>query len=151
MPTLHFQVRTELGPDAVLAALTDFSARRAQIWPNIDADHFVVHSQGPGWADVTEGSSVAGGVWERNRYEWDAASHRLSVVTQDSNPWGPGSRWDYQLSPAAGGGTDVDVRTVRIGLGIKGRLLGVVIALTGRARLSSDMEKVLARIAADSR
>jgi hypothetical protein len=151
MPTLHFQVHTELGPDAVLAALTDFSARRAQVWPNIDADHLVVHSQGPGWADVTEGSSVAGGVWERSRYEWDAASHRLAVVTQDSNTWGPGSRWDYQLTPAPGGGTEVDVRVVRIGRGLKGRLIGAVIALTGRARLPSDMEKVLARIEADGR
>jgi hypothetical protein len=147
MSELEFQVRTQLGPDAVMAALTDFTARRAEIWPNIDADHFVVHSQGPGWAEVTEGSSVAGGVWERSRYEWDVAAHRLAVVTQDSNAWAPGSRWDYRLTPTPGGGTDVHVRTVRIGRGFKGRLIGVVIALTGRSRLRSDMEKVLSRLA----
>ncbi len=144
MPVIHFDVRTRLAPEAVLAALTDFSPGRADIWPNIDAAHFELHAQGPGWAEVTEGSSVAGGVWERSRYEWDASS--LAVTTLSSNTWARGSRWDYQLTPAAGGGTDIDVKVVRIGRGLKGRALAAVIALIGTRRLQSDMEKVLDRM-----
>ncbi len=148
MPRVHFRVHTGLSPDTVLRALTDFGAGRADVWPNIDAAHFELHDLGPGWADVTEGSAVAGGVWERSRYEWDAAAGTVTALTSDSNTWGPGSRWDYVLTPAAGGGTDVDVSAARIGRGVKGRLLGAVIGLVGSPMLRSQMEQVLARAAA---
>ncbi len=148
MPHIRFRLHTPLQPDIVVGALTDFGPGRADVWPNIDAQHFQVHDQGPGWADVTEGSSIAGGVWERSRYEWDAAAGKLAVSTTDSNTWGPGSRWDYRLTPAPGGGTDVDVRVARLGKGLKGRLLGAVIGLVGARRLRSDMEQALARVAA---
>ena len=71
MAEIHFRLQTKLAPSAVLAALTDFGPRRAKVWPNIDEQHFNLHGQGPGWAEVTEGSSVAGGVWEREKYSWD--------------------------------------------------------------------------------
>lgn len=147
MARVHFRVHTDLEPAAVVAALTDFGPSRADTWANVDMAYLEVHDSGPGWADVTEGSSVAGGVWERSRYDW-ADSERLSAVTVASNTWAPGSRWDYRLTPAAGGGTDVDVRVLRIGRGVKGRLLGAFIALFGARRLRGDMERALARTAA---
>src|SRR4029077_1304266 len=55
MALVHFRLETKLAPGAVLAALTDFGPRRSQIWPNIDDQHFKLHSDGPGWAEVTEG------------------------------------------------------------------------------------------------
>ena len=60
---VHFKLESPLSPDAVLNALTDFGPSRSKVWPNVDDAHFKVHEQGPGWAEVTEGSSVAGGVW----------------------------------------------------------------------------------------
>lgn len=143
MARVHFRVRTGLQPAAVLAVLTDFGPGRAEAWANVDVGFLDVHDSGPGWADVTEGSSVAGGVWERLRYDW-ADGDRLSAVTVDSNTWAPGSRWDYRLTPIAGGGTEVDVRVLRIGRGLKGRLLGLVIAVIGTRRLRGDMERALA-------
>lgn len=151
MARIRFRVETPLAPAAVLAALTDFGAHRADVWPNVDAAHFRVHDLGPGWADVTEGSSVAGGVWERSRYDWDAAAGRVSAVTVDSNTWAPGSRWDYRLTPLAGGGTAVEAQVVRIGRGVKGRLLGLVLGLIGARRLRGDTERALARAAAAGR
>ncbi len=148
MARIHFRVRTELEPTAVLRMLTDFGESRADIWPNIDAAHFQLHDSGPNWADVTEGSSVAGGVWERSRYDWDAAAGTVSVATVDSNTWASGSRWEYAITPRADGGTDVDVRVVRIGKGLKGRLLDPVLQVVGARRLSGDLERVLARVAA---
>ena len=149
MPRIHFQVESKLAPAAVLAALTDFGPRRAEVWPNIDGDHFKVHDQGPGWAEVTEGSAVAGGVWERERYSWDAAAGTVAIETLDSNTWGPGSRWDYRLSPAStGGGTRVDVEVVRNGKGLKGGLIGVALALGGTRMLRSQMEQALNRVQA---
>ena len=146
MPTVHFQVQTPLSPAAVLAALTDFSERRAKLWPNIDAAHYTLHARGPGWAEVTEGNSVAGGIWERNRYEWDAAAGRLSITTLESNTWAPGSRWEYRLQPAVSGGTSIYVTAVRIGHGLKGGLVGAAVSIFGRRKLRSDMETVLARV-----
>jgi hypothetical protein len=148
MPHVHFRLHTDLSPDAVLGALTDFGPGRAEVWPNIDAAHLQLHDSGPNWADVTEGSSVAGGVWERSRYEWDAGAGRLTATTTGSNTWAPGSRWDYHLTAAAGGGTDVDVRVLRNGRGFKGRLIGAAVALFGSRMLRSQMEQALSRVAA---
>ena len=101
MARIRFRLETRLAPSAVMAVLTDFGPRRAEVWPNIDDQHFRVHGTGTGWAEVTEGSSVAGGVWERERYTWDGTAGTVAVETLDSNTWGPGSRWDYKVTPAA--------------------------------------------------
>jgi hypothetical protein len=145
MAHIHFRLETKLSPGSVMAALTDFGPGRAQIWPNIDDEHFKVHAQGPGWAEVTEGSSVAGGVWEREKYTWNTATAAVAVETIDSNTWGPGSRWDYKLSPTARGGAEIEVTVDRHGKGWKGRLIELGLAAVGAGMLRSQMEKALAR------
>jgi hypothetical protein len=145
MPTIHFELQSTLAPGAVLAALTDFGPSRAKVWPNIDSDHFRLHEQGPGWAEVTEGSAVAGGVWERERYSWDAAAGTVAVDTLDSNTWSPGSRWAYRLTPGPAGGTRIEVTVVRNGKGWKGRLIGAGLAVAGAGMLRSQMEQALGR------
>lgn len=140
MARVHFQVATQLPPGAVIDALTDFSPTRVDRWPNMDRDHYLLHQQGPGWAEVTEGTSVA---WERERYEWDAAKGEVTIRTLDSNTWGPGSGWRYRLSPNAGGGSTVDVTVERHGIGARGRLIELLVALGGRRLLKSQMEQAL--------
>lgn len=147
MAQIHFRLETRLAPDAVLAALTDFGPRRAKLWPNIDEQHFKVHGQGPGWAEVTEGSSVAGGVWEREKYSWDASRGVVSVATMDSNTWGPGSRWDYKIGPTAGGGSEIDVTVKRLGKGWKGRLIELGLRAAGTRMLRSQMTQAIERSA----
>ncbi len=143
VPTLRFRVITQLPPDRVPGVLTDFSDRRPVIWRNIDHDHFRVHDQGPDWADVTEGNVLA---WERNRYAWNAGAGEVTVTAVESDSWAPGSQWRYQLQPSAAGGTEVEVTVVRIGRGLRGKLLGALLSVVGARRLRSDMEKVLARV-----
>ena len=133
---------TDLPPDRILGALTDFSDRRADVWPKIDEAHFRVHGQGPGWADVTEGNILA---WERNRYEWNAAGE-VTVTTVESDTWAPGSQWRYRLQPTATGGTEIQVTVVRTGRGPRGLVIGALITWFGRRILRADMEKVLTRI-----
>jgi hypothetical protein len=147
MAHVHFKLQTTMTPSAVLAALTDFGPRRAKVWPNIDEQHFKLHGQGPGWADVTEGSSVAGGVWEREKYTWDGTKGAVAIETTDSNTWGPGSRWDYKLTPAASGGTDIEVTVERHGKGLKGRLIELGLMAAGVRMLRSQMAQALARSA----
>ena len=145
MARVHFQLETALPPGAVLAAVTDFGPRRAEIWPNIDDRHFKLHDQGPGWAEVTEGSSVAGGVWEREKYTWDASAGTVAVETLDSNTWGPGSRWDYKITGRAQGGSRVDVTVERHGKGFKGKLIEAGLVVAGAGMLRSQMEKAMER------
>jgi hypothetical protein len=143
MPTIRFQITSDLPPDRVLNALIDFSDQRPLVWPNIDHAHFRVHGQGPDWADVTEGNTLA---WERNRYDWNAAAGEVTVTTVESDTWAPGSQWRYRLLSTPGGGTEVQVTVVRTGRGPRGMLLGALIGGFGSRILRSDMEKVLARV-----
>ena len=146
MTTVNFKLQSQLALDAVLAAITDFGPSRSDVWPNVDSAHFKVHDQGPGWAEITEGSAVAGGVWERERYSWDAAARTVTVETLDSNVWGPGSRWDYRLSARRRRRHAIDVTVVRNGKGWKGRMIGLALLLAGPRMLRSQMKQALSRV-----
>jgi hypothetical protein len=87
-----------------------------------------VHSQGPDYADVTEGS---GGVWERLHYDWSDPNH-VVLTTTDSNVWGGASGYRYTLTRQPNGTTDIDVVVVREGKTFKGRMLGIVLGIFGK-------------------
>jgi hypothetical protein len=142
MPTVRFQVETDLPQSMVLRALTDFGEQRPERYGNIDRAHFTVHGIGPSWADVTEGNVVA---WERSRYDWDEASGLVTVNTIESDSWRPGSRWEYRLGPRAGGGTQVNVTVVRLPRTVRGRLIALGLPWLGVRVLRRDLENVLAR------
>ena len=139
MPTTQFTVHTSLPPSDVLALLTDFGPDRAKNWPNINDAHFEVHELGPDWAEVTEGTGMG---WERERYAWDAAAGTVTIETLDSNLWGPGSGWHYELTPV-GGGTDVHVRLHRVASSVKGRIVGALIPIVGARALGRQLQSVL--------
>lgn len=139
MPTTRFTVHTTLSPSSVLALFTDFGPERASRWPNVDDAHFTVHELGSDSADVTEGNAMG---WERERYSWDAAAGTIAIDTLDSNLWGPGSGWRYELTPAAGG-TDVHVTLTRVPKSLRGRLIGALIPLVGARTLGRQFQSVL--------
>jgi hypothetical protein len=74
MVDVQVSVAATIAPDRVRSALTDFSGRRLQLFPNLDRRFYQVHQDPAGgtWAEVTEGSALAGGIWERGRYDWSA-------------------------------------------------------------------------------
>jgi hypothetical protein len=139
MPQTSFTVHTRLSPTEVLTLLTDFGPDRSKNWPNVDAAHFQVHDQGPDWAEVTEGTGMG---WEKERYSWDAAAGTVTIDTLDSNLWGPGSGWRYQLT-AAGDGTDLHVTLVREPNSFRGRIVGALIPLVGAKALGRQFQSVL--------
>ena len=139
MPSTHFTVHTSLSPSEVLTLFTDFGPDRASRWPNIDEAHFQVHDQGPDWAEVTEGTAMG---WERERYSWDAAAGTVTIDTLDSNLWGRGSSWHYQLAPTADG-TDVHVTLNRVPSSWRGRIVGALIPLVGARALGRQFQSVL--------
>lgn len=139
MSSTRFTVHTTLSPDDVMTLFTDFGPDRASRWPNVDEAHFTVHELGPDWAEVTEGNALG---WERERYAWDAAAGTVAIDTLDSNLWGPGSGWRYQLAPADGG-TDVHVSLTRVPMSLRGRLVAALIPIAGARTLGRQFQSVL--------
>ena len=139
MSSTQFTVHTSLSSSDVLALFTDFGPDRADRWPNLDQAHFKVHESGPDWAEVTEGNAMG---WERERYSWDAAAGTVVIDTLDSNLWGPGSGWRYELSPADGG-TDVHVTLTRVPKGLRGRLIGAFIPWVGARVIGKQFRSLL--------
>jgi hypothetical protein len=98
-----------------------------------------VHDQGPGQADVTEGSR---GVWERLHYDW-SDPNRIVMTTTDSNVWGGGSGHTYTLTRQPNGTTDVDVVVVREGKNLKGRLIAIAVSIIGKQFLGKELGKTI--------
>ena len=144
MATLHFTQTTTSTPEQFVAGLTDFGPGRADLFPNSADDYLEVHSQGPGQADVTEGSA---GIWERLNYDW-SNPNRVVLTTTDSNTWGGASGHTYTLTPQPDGSTEIDLVTVREGKNFKGRALGVVIGTIGKGKLKKAFEESVKAIEA---
>jgi hypothetical protein len=144
MSTIHFTEITTSTPEQFVAGLTDFGPGRAKLFVNSADDHLKVHAQGPGYADVTEGNDSA---WERLLYDWSNPNH-VVLKTTDSNLWGGASGHTYTLQRRADGATTIDVRIVREGKNLKGRLLGVVLGLFGKSVLGKPFDNSVKAIEA---
>ena len=133
-------------PEQVLAAGRDFSPRRAQIWPNVEAKRLEVHERGDSWAEVTEGTMVLGVFWERCRYEWSEPTQVTATVIE-SNVFKPGSSWQLQASPRNGSGSVVATTVVRdYRNGFKGTFARAVNHLGGQRLFGWFLRSALAAI-----
>jgi hypothetical protein len=135
MATIHLQQTTTATPEQFVAGLTDFGPGRSKIFPNSADGYLKVHDQGPGQADVTEGSR---GVWERLHYDW-SDPNRVTMTTTDSNVWGGRSGHTYTLTRQPDGTTNVDVVVVREGKNLKGRLLEILVVIGGHRFLDQAL------------
>jgi hypothetical protein len=104
-----------------------------------------VHDQGPGHADVTEGS---GGVWARLHYDWSDPK-RVVMKTTDSNVWGGRSGHTYTFTRQQPNGTTaVDAVVVREGKNFKGPMLGFVLGTIGKSKLEKALGQTVKAIEA---
>jgi hypothetical protein len=101
---VHVTAQSSLPPEKVLAAARDFSDRRAEIWPLVQARYLQVHQTGETFAEVTEGTFIAGRFWERSRYDWSEPGV-VGATVIDSNVFKPGSTFELRASPRNGGST----------------------------------------------
>lgn len=139
MTTVRFHLISALSPAEVMDVLTDFGPARTEVWPTIDAEHFVVHNRGEGWAEVTEGTEAA---WERARYDWDPAGDTVTVTTLDSKVFGPGGGWIFRTTPEPEG-TRVEVELTRDPQAFKGKVIAALLPLIGPATLRKGLQKPL--------
>jgi hypothetical protein len=138
-------VDTTASPEQVLGALTDFSSRRSELWPNVDREYFKVAALGEQSAEVTEGSPIFGGVWERGRYDWSRPGV-VRIDVQDSNAFEPGSFWVYEVTPRADGGSHVRMEFDRRPRNFKGRVVGALLSLFGNQIFSKSLRETLKRV-----
>ena len=145
MARIHYEADGPVSPERFIAALTDFSGRRPELWSNLDAKFFKVHELGVTWAEVTEGTDVLGGVWGRERYDWSQPGLvRLELL--DSADFRPGTTIEYRVTPGPGAGCHVAVDFQRIARTLRGRVVGVAVQLTGVRRLGDDLRVTLERL-----
>jgi hypothetical protein len=144
MATIHLKKTTTATPEQFVAALTDFGPGRSELFPNSADEDLKVHDQGPTHADVTEGSR---GIWERLHYDW-SDPNRVVMTTTDSNTWGGDSGHTYTFTRQPDGTTELDAVVVREGKSLKGRALGVVLAIFGKRVLGGALEKTIKAVEA---
>lgn len=146
MPRIAFQLDSPIPVDRIIAATTDFSARRPELWPLIDPTVYCVHADGDGWADVTEGSTILGGIWARERYDWSEPGVVRATI-QDSNVYRPGGTWELRAE-AVPGGSRVSVVNDRRPRGLRGRVLAAMLVLMGSRELPRTFGLTLGRLEA---
>lgn len=146
MPKLILTFKTSVTPQQFIAALTDFSPNRGAMWANSTSDYLIVHAKDQIFADVTEGSRVFGGVWERLHYDWSNPS-KVILKTVDSNVWSNKSSWTYDMIPTPDGNSTIIKCTVeRFPISNKGRFLIAFVSIYGRRLLRKDLDKLLKNI-----
>ena len=146
MAKIHYEADGPVSADRFIAALTDFSERRPELWPDLDAKFYELHELGDTWADVTEGTDVLGGVWARERYDWsEPGIVRLRLV--EAADFRPGTVTEYRVSTRPDGGCHVEVDFQRVAASLRGRIVGAAVQLTGARRFGANLRVTLDRLA----
>lgn len=138
---------TTASPGRVIRALTDFSPKRFELWPNVDRKYFELKASGATSAEVVEGSGPFGGVWERSRYDWSRPGQvRIDVL--DSNAFEPGSYWIYEVTPNPGGGSHVHMEFDRRPRNFKGKVVNALLTVSGTKVFGKMLGETLRRVEA---
>jgi hypothetical protein len=138
---------TTASPERVIRALTDFSPKRFDLWPNLDRKYFELEDSGATSAEVTEGSGAFGGIWERSRYDWSHPG-TVRIDVQDSNAFEPGSYWVYEVTPRPGGGSHVHMEFDRRPRNFKGKVVGALLSVAGNTIFGKSLGETLRRVEA---
>jgi hypothetical protein len=141
----EFRLHTDASPEAVRAALLDFSDRRPEIWPGLPADSYEVYEVGDTWAEIREG--YRGPIWWRERYDWSAPD-RIQWTAVDSGFGMPGSNVIWTTEPSEGGGSTVHITWDRRGKTMFGKLFIGLMALTRGVLIRRSFQMGLDQIAA---
>lgn len=145
MPRFEFDLRSQASPEAVRAALLDFTERRPERWPGLPADSYKVYEVGDTWAEIREG--YRGPIWWRERYDWSVpGSIRWTAV--DSGFGTSGSYVVWEIEPEQGGGSRHHIIWDRHGKTVFGKLFMGLMALTRGFFIRRSLEMGLAAIAA---
>ncbi|HEX6263008.1 MAG TPA: hypothetical protein VF097_09200 [Actinomycetota bacterium] len=142
MTELRFTVGAPVTAERVLAALTDFSDRRPEIWPELDPDAYRVVELHATSALVREGQRKPR-LWALEEYDWSTPG-TVTWTARESNFCAPGSFMSARVEPVAGGGSRMHVIWSRTGVGAKGKTIVGLMRLTRGRPLATSLSRALA-------
>jgi Polyketide cyclase / dehydrase and lipid transport len=140
---VSYTVTTDLSPEVVWDALTEFGPRRAELWPDLSPSSFEVLERGDGWARVREGT-VSLGIWAVERYEWKEPFITATVV--ESNAAQTGGTWRTEVRSRPGGGSTLTITMDRRAKGFVGHIIHALFQVTNGRFLAARTKKMLANI-----
>ena len=138
-------IESDLPPELVRAALIDFSPRRPELWPGINASMYEVVEIGDTWAVVREGTG--GPVWSRERYDWSSPDRVVWTVVE-SGFSRPGDFVAASIYDRAGGGSRIELDWQRNGTHLMAKVIVGVISLLRGFPVKRSFEMGLRAIAA---
>jgi hypothetical protein len=139
---VSYTVETDLEPNVVWDALTEFGPRRAQLWPDLSPS-FKVLDRGEGWAKVREGTDSLG-IWAVERYEW--REQVITATVQDSNAAQAGGTWRMELRPRSGGGSVLNIAMDRRAKGFVGHIIHGLFQVTNGRFLAVRTRRMLSNL-----
>jgi len=140
---LVMETQTSLSPEQVVAALTDFSQRRPQMWTGITPHHYKVYSVGETSAEVQEGTKQGAiDVWAREEYDWSKPNTVVWTV-KESNFCTPGSYVKAEILPREGGGSKIRSTWDRTATTMAGRFIFAVMKLSRGKVIQNSMRRGL--------
>ncbi len=146
MACVEMEFTTKLSPTGVVAALTDFSDRRPDVWPYLDRSQYRVLEVGETHALVREGTGKPFPVWAVERYDW-SEPNVVRWTVQESDTFQAGLGLVVRVSPAPGGGSTVHLTWERVGLTPGGKIVVALIALMRGKPLAKTFQRVFDKLA----
>jgi hypothetical protein len=143
MARLEWDMTSSAPPAAIIAALTDFTDRRPDIWPGLARDQYKVYEVGDTWAEIREGSAKS--VWARERYDWSRPGN-VTWTVKESSFSTPGDSVSADVSPGESGGSRIHVRWRRRGTSLGGKLVIALLVVTRGSLIKRSLRQGLARI-----
>ena len=143
MAEVHFTIDVSVPPQTVVRALTDFSERRPEIWPDLDPGVYRVDEVHSTSAVVREGQRRPR-LWAVEEYDWSVPG-TVTWTARESNFCTPGSYMAARVEPRSDG-SRVHVTWSRTGVGPKGRLVVGLIRATKGKPLAKSIGAALSRL-----
>ena len=143
MARVSYTVATEISPEVVWDALTEFGPRRAQLWPDLSPSSFKVLERGESWARVREGTAGLG-IWSIERYEWKEPV--ITATVEQANAAQAGGTWRMEVRPQAGGGSVLTINMDRRAKGVVGHLIHGIFQITNGRFLAARTRRMLSNL-----
>jgi len=143
MAKVTYTVETDVSPEVVWDALTEFGPRRAELWPDLSPSSFRVLDRGDNWARVREGTSSLG-IWSIERYEW--AEPVITATVEEANAAQAGGTWRMEVQPSVGGGSVLTISMNRRAKGFVGHIIHGLFQVTNGRFLAGRTQRMLSNI-----
>ena len=142
MARVTYTVETDIAPQVVWDALTEFGPRRAELWPDLSPS-FRVLERGENWARVRECTDRLG-IWSIERYEWHEPV--ITATVEEANAAQAGGTWRMEVRPGAAGGSVLTIAMDRRAKGFVGHIIHGVFQVTNGRFLAARTRRMLSNL-----